>query len=1115
MRFIHIADLHCNKERKSFCLNALSQIKDFIKANPGTALFIAGDFWDSTITATEISGFTDFVKAVKDICDITNVFMITGTPSHEPAGSCDIFSTLGAKVYKQNSFDTLTIGEFGTALFELVAMPEPRKQDFVNNENIDKAIQQSYSDFIKKLPKKKNLIRIAMIHNEIRSATLQNNIAIDETHPAAIPAELVKKINADYYACGHIHKPQKLERIGECYYSGSVYPKNFGETHDSGFNLVSIKNGVVSVERKSFHFPQNITEQCSVNDLEKYKTVDFSHKNVKFIIHLEKLLKKDFSKDSLEEKLKSYTNAESVNIQFEFTESCSTRSKDVSEKSDIVEKFKTYAKLNVIKYADSLINKLQVIKDNLSSVSCLPNDTYELMYLSLRGAIGIKDGIGLNEIEIDFSKYKPGVLCLLGKNGSGKSTLIENAHPYPQMLTRSGALKEHFFLKDSHRILVYKTSKNKLIKITMQIDGVAKAVGTRYFVEEKEPDSGWKAVASVDGSNEAYMEYVTSHFGDVSLFLRTAFYAKKQIKSIPDLSIATKSEKIELFSILAGTDYLSEISESAKKSEKDVKKKIDEIKSQLTGFDSIKQRTEEYTESISKKSAEVEKLKELTAIDRRELGIFEDEQKKYEAVLASASFLHKTIVEKNTELDNIRRDILLYEANIQELEKQLENADLYRQQLAWYEENTEKRKKLVSQKLNVLSEQEKLNKTLEAKETEAQKVKSEIQDINGKISNLEYNLNAAEKSVVSDIQICPVCGQSLDKHKKDEIEAEQKKLKLDIKNMKLLKNQLDEEKNKLALSFSSLGIDSIRSEISKKNTESARIENDIVQIDMYMETLDIAEIRNTLENALPLLEDNKRRLSDFNLKYSQTETELDELTKKSNNLPADYSDKIKRLKRGIDNSTENISILSAEIKVLKDNLKTFEKYEAQMKTIDLQIKELNRDLKEFDIIAESFGNTGIQAYELDNVAPEIAEITNRILNETYGNRFVVSFCTQRNSSDGKKIDDFIINVFDSVSGRVKKLNLLSSGESVWIKQALYFAFSVIRTKNTGFCFRTRFLDESDGELDSEARPLFVKMIEAAHRMCNATLTILITHSVEVKDLIEQKIELSRNWQEVS
>ena len=688
MNFIHISDLHCNKERKEYCLQALIKIKDFVQENPSVIL-VAGDFWDSTITATENSGFIDFVKAVKELCELTDVIIITGTPSHEPAGSCDIFETFGAKVYKQNTF-SLIDSRYGK--FELIAMPEPRKQDFINSADINKAIQQSYINFSKSITNKGNIPRIAVIHNEIRSALLQNSVKIDETHPTAIPVSLLKQMDADYYACGHIHEPQRIPEVGECYYSGSVYPRNFGETHSGGFYYVSISSAGIDVKRKGFGFPQNITEKCDISDIEKYKKVDFSNKNVKFIIHLDKLFKKDFSKDKLECELKKYTKANAVSIQFEYTENVSLRSKDISEKKDITDKFISYAKLNSIKYSDSLIKKLQIIKENMETMSYVPNDSYELLYLSLKGSIGIKDGIGLDKIEIDFSRYNHGVLCLLGKNGSGKSTLIENAHPYPQMLTRSGSLKEHFFLKDSHRILIYRTSRGKEIRITMQIDGVAKSIGTRYFVEEREPDSAWKAVSSVDGSNESYMDYVLSHFGDVSLFLRTAFYAKKQIKSIPDLALATKGEKIELFSILAGTDYLSQISESARQSEKDIKKKVDEIKSQISNFDDIKKRITEYERDIEEKQVELEKEKANLDIDRKELDIYKNEQKEYDNAVASATFIHKSITEKTAELDNIRRDILFYSANIEELETRLENTDLYQEQLIWFNENTEQRK---------------------------------------------------------------------------------------------------------------------------------------------------------------------------------------------------------------------------------------------------------------------------------------------------------------------------------------------------------------------------------------------------------------------------------------
>ena len=52
-------------------------------------------------------------------------------------------------------------------------------------------------------------------------------------------------------------------------------------------------------------------------------------------------------------------------------------------------------------------------------------------FLRLTNYIGIYNGIGLNEIEIDFSKCKSRIIRIIGDNGSGKSTLINALTPLP------------------------------------------------------------------------------------------------------------------------------------------------------------------------------------------------------------------------------------------------------------------------------------------------------------------------------------------------------------------------------------------------------------------------------------------------------------------------------------------------------------------------------------------------------------------------------------------------------------------------------------------------------------------------------------------------------------
>ncbi len=53
------------------------------------------------------------------------------------------------------------------------------------------------------------------------------------------------------------------------------------------------------------------------------------------------------------------------------------------------------------------------------------------VYARLKGYIGIYNGLGLHEIQIDFSKCKNRVVIISGKNGSGKSTILKALTPLP------------------------------------------------------------------------------------------------------------------------------------------------------------------------------------------------------------------------------------------------------------------------------------------------------------------------------------------------------------------------------------------------------------------------------------------------------------------------------------------------------------------------------------------------------------------------------------------------------------------------------------------------------------------------------------------------------------
>lgn len=223
---IFIADLHCSKSRIDGCTKVLSDIymklKEYNK-HERPYLFIAGDFWDSIITNGEY--FAVYVSMMKDIINLTSVFMIYGTPTHEAAGSLEVFKHLGAHVFSKNTFK-----DYGE--FELVAIPEPRKVNYktVKDLSLNDVVNNDLLSFADSIPEKTKP-RILLYHGEIRGIDMGNGQVCNS--PIAVSPSYLKSFNADFIACGHIHTKQEI--FENCWYLGSTYQKGFAEKHDPGY----------------------------------------------------------------------------------------------------------------------------------------------------------------------------------------------------------------------------------------------------------------------------------------------------------------------------------------------------------------------------------------------------------------------------------------------------------------------------------------------------------------------------------------------------------------------------------------------------------------------------------------------------------------------------------------------------------------------------------------------------------------------------------------------------------------------------------------------------------------------------------------------------------------
>lgn len=1086
MRFIHVADIHASRERLPQTLSILNTLTERCKKGDIDFIIFAGDFWDSTITATKGSGFSDILAAMKELeqC-VTRIYMIYGTPSHEPNGSLDAFDSSTISVINGKRFVSN-----GNCRFVFIS--EPRRSNYItsSSKETDEAINADIKDWLEKSAKwtetlEDNYIHkplVVVYHGEVKGAVYQNGVLASS--PTAIPKELLESLHADYYAFGHIHAPQEV--FPNAWYSGSACPKDFGETHDGHYNLVTIDKGETKVEEVSFGLPLFLTIK---GDPRKVKSGNMDKTNIRFIFDVTKEEKKSLNIKQLADEIKERTNALSVKLEPTVIEIKTVSTSKVSKSKSIVEKLSAYAKeaeLTVPKYTKELLLDIQ---DNLTKLA-YPQHSFELLSLSLRGAIGIRNGQHKEDFELNFEQYEDGVVCLVGENGRGKTTVVENCHPYPCMLTRDGTLKDHFYLRDSHRILIYRDENGLYYKISMLIDGKTSTGKTSYFVETSTDRETWKP-NEVDGSLESYKQWVERTFGSIDVFLRTAFFAKEQTKT-PDISATTKSERMELLSKLAGTDHLKDVSLLAREERKGIEKVVEKIETEIESYSRYEDNIKLNKQDIISWNHELKGQDNVVQILEKELAelkLKDAEYQKSKALYEANSALYeqykKEFEEKKEKYECIEYVIENYNKVVMYKE--------YKKQIA---DNTSKIKEYQTSITDKTKKIKKLNDEISALEKEYSEIEIQYNKIESEIKIVESQIVPVDKK-------CPTCGALLSEDKISELvsvvkENEKKLEKLKEERIKYIPVNKDEDW-KYAPRKSE--VEHLNEDIDYMNYAISAITAENTMAELYINAHE--ELKEYVSLSKESLEESVKKL----------EKELDDLQVKMDDIVEsetleDVSEELEKKEAKVKVERNRLSDIASNIKAAE---KENEKYEKELKSVEgkkSQLKKLNDQIKAYLFIEEAFSNNGIPAIELRESAPEISDIANKILADSYGNKFEIRFgSTSELKTKRKANEDFNIIVYDTENGDEKTIDLVSSGERIWIKQALFYAFSIVQMNRTGFNFRTRLIDESDGSLDGGLRPKYLNMVTSAHEQASARLTILITHSQEIKDIATQIIEI--------
>lgn len=1154
VKIIHLADIHFAPDKKAEALASLETAYEIGKKELVDLFVIAGDLFERAIYNTKNSGLPELQRMIQKMMTLAPVVAISGTPSHDSVGCYEILQETNAdhsftlldphhayflingEVFSDQE-ETQPFGRRGSDLL-ILGMPEPSKEWFLSDkrmggEEASEAIKDGMRDMLlgfgairKEYPTSPCIF---LYHGLVAGSSLANG----QIMPAGgiqIGKDDLALVGADYYALGHIHLAQQIGDL-PAYYAGSAYPVDWGETDQKSCNVITFHdNQPLGSEWKPFFaeiqnipFPHPPRKKITID---WFHTIDEPYKGFQTWLNIRaKKEQLPIDTDSLLEVMYIHGALLGSRVTTEIIPTETVRAGEIQEVKTLREKVEIYAKnsgetagLNVLDKADELESEARREGEGVAGLHI------RIDKLSLRGAIGIQKGQGKDEIEVDLSTYDPGLIALFGINGSGKTTLLENMHPFPDLLTRSGKLQDHFRLRDSHRDFYFtdELSGNQY-RAFIQIDGQNKTGKAEYHLYKN-------GQPLTNGRKDEYESEILKLFGSLSLFQRSAFIAQKPSKNNPDLSEATKGEKKALFRELGGLDYLQAHSETAKENGKSLEEQITESRGRvailqglivgLTDLEFQKRHDEGNLAMVREALKELEKSNRDLKAAAEQLKARVDQNRETQAKITDA----------NERMHELRRDAHNREADIEDYQEALKKKEEIEKALAEYESLKVEESKLNEEKARILEERERLlseyRNLTDIAADECQKIDTKKAEISQKMAVLQQKkavfLNQIEhlieQTAKSLDENCPTCGQLLPEGKLDELKDEREQKIAELKQIQSDEFEIEQEivacKKQIAEYDQRIAaiIEPVKPELPE--WDSTRIDEVQFGLDLY----DLAELQKILaraNDAQVRIEENQKQLKKINEQQESLTKQLAELNKRINSdCERQYDEaaaELEAVEQQYIDGREEVRGMEVALEKLEEAIGDLKDKRKELAYLQQTIKDKESEIIEWRYLERACGPDGIQALELDAMGPSVAEVANQMLEAAYGSRFKVEFRTTRIGGSGsktKQIEDFQIWILDSQTGDEQLLETLSGGESVWIKRAIYDAFGIVRDRNTGQRFLTAFQDESDGALDPEARVAYFRMLERAHQISGRNHTIVISHSEAAQEIIAQKIEMA-------
>lgn len=772
----------------------------------------------------------------------------------------------------------------------------------------------------------------------------------------------------------------------------------------------------------------------------------------------------------------------------------------------------------------------------------------KLLNLKLRGSIGVKKGLGLDQIEIDFTQFGSGLVAITGRNGSGKTSILEQLHPYRCLVSREGSLASHFFLKDSYRILKFEQD-SKVYEAKILVDALTGS-SEAYLLCDNKPLN--------DGKLTTFDVEIEKVLGSQELFFNSVFSSQKS-KGISELKPADRRKLFyELLNLNSYEVYLEESKLKLKLCENDLAKIEGEIKALQQDQTSIDVLEIERQEKLNYQAQLIGEISELeSSIEAANEIVRETEVKiqiAHQKVLANDQIQRELKeLEKQiwsiTELNNGK--IARYQGDIEDQKKLLERykklsspeaKEKIEQALTDKKEHQAKLDELkavasnldkgyaefqkeYAKRLKVLAENE---KTYSAKEREFDQIVTQIDDLGLKVTRAIKDTEIIDK-VPCDPETGVSCQFLLNAFAAKGLIPETERFRAELieKRNELFggldqfKDQLKEQKQEVEQFFQDKD-NYFRGSIKTNGDEIKIIEDQLSKLNKYNWEKSLEELKEA-DNQIKLCEQSiaghEKLIAESKLSFEQNlaslKKQVEDLNRKYDKivlvriqeLNADlliHKQKLLGLNQQLQSSRARIDEAKQDVAKLEQLIETMRKNEERIEKLKDEKIQIESEIKDWNFLVKAFDKTGIPVLKLENSGIEITSVANELLS-IFENKFRIVFETTSLTKDKKKTKEtFDINIIDEDG--VCEISNKSGGEAVWVETALRLAISLL-VRQQGKNIQTSFLDEADGALSLDNAYLYLEMLKNAHKRSGVHNTFIITHRTELLDLLPQQIKL--------